>query len=114
MRYRPEKNWAVTSRPTISAGRTRRCLISLRPMCISSITKAAVAELKEMKRTDPRETKSLLGGKTKNQSTVRSRGDVQVRVRTEIVDPGANTEAVFQHQQPDSQSESPTTNKRLT
>ena len=33
----------------------------------------------------------------------------EVRVEREIVDPGANTEAVFQHRQPDSHSESPTT-----
>jgi hypothetical protein len=67
-----------------------------------------LAELQEMK-LNTREERKAYRTEQRKLKAAPSEGDVQIRasVRSSIL--GANTEAVFQHQLPDSQIESPTT-----
>lgn len=65
-------------------------------------------ELNEIKRTT-REKRKAYWAAQRNLGEHPIAGDSPGKGQTEIVDPGANTEAVFQHQQPDSPNESPTT-----
>jgi transposase InsO family protein len=67
-----------------------------------------VQELNEMKR-QTREKRKAYWAEQQKISQPSIEGGYRGKDRTEIVDPGANTEAVFQHQQPDSQNESPIT-----
>src|SRR6266540_3994960 len=67
-----------------------------------------VQELNEMKRRT-REKRKAYWAEHQKISQASIEGGTQGKGRIEIVDPGANTEAVFQQQQPDSQIESPTT-----
>lgn len=65
-------------------------------------------ELKEMKKTT-REKRKAYWAQQRSISQQPIEGSSPGKGQIEIVDPGANTEAVFQHQQPDSHNESPTT-----
>lgn len=67
-----------------------------------------VQELNEMKRST-RQKRKAYWAKQEKVSQLSIAGGYQGKGPIEIVNPGANTEAVFQHQQPDSQIESPTT-----
>src|SRR6266508_648726 len=80
MRYRPGKSLAVTSRPTTTAGPIRRCLISLRPMSISSTTKACYWLNSKTSRERPERNEKPTGWKNKISANRRSRGDAKVRV----------------------------------
>jgi putative transposase len=66
------------------------------------------AELKEMKRRTREKRKTYWEQNPKPGST-RSAGECPDKGQGRSVDPGANTEAVFQHQPPDSQIECPST-----
>jgi putative transposase len=65
-------------------------------------------ELNEMKR-QTREKRKVYWAEQQKISQPSVEGGCRGQGRTEIVDPGANTEAAFQHQQPDSHNESPKT-----
>ena len=67
-----------------------------------------LAELQEMKR-NTREKRKAYWTEQRKLKAAPSEGGCPGNAHTQIVDPGANTEAVFQHQLPDSQIESPTT-----
>ena len=67
-----------------------------------------LAELQEMKRRTREKRKAYWVEQRKLKAAPSERGCPDKGER-EIVNPGANTEAVFQHQPPDSQIESPTT-----
>src|SRR6266508_1423816 len=69
---------------------------------------ALVQELNEMKRRTREKRKAYWADHQKT-SQASIEGDTRGKGRIEIVDPGANTEAVFQQQQSDSQIESPET-----
>jgi len=69
---------------------------------------ALVQELNEMKRRTREKRKAYWADHQKT-SQASIEGGTRGKGRIEIVDPGANTEAVFQQQQPDSQIESPET-----
>ena len=68
MRYRPEKNLAVTSRP-INQIRPHQALFNFTPAHVHQLNNKsrAVGATQRYEKKDPRETKSLLGGKTKYQ-----------------------------------------------
>lgn len=65
-------------------------------------------ELKEMKRRT-REKRKVYWAEQQKLGPRSIEGGCLDKGRAEIVDPGANTEAVFQHEPPDSQNEDPTT-----
>lgn len=65
-------------------------------------------ELKEMKKTT-REKRKAYWAERRSIAQQSIEGGYPGKGRSEIVNPGANTEAVFQDQPPDSQNESPTT-----
>jgi len=67
-----------------------------------------LAELKEMKRTT-REKRKAFWLRRAEKATGPNLGDTQGMDRSEIVDPGANTEAVFKDQLSDSRNEGPIT-----
>jgi putative transposase len=67
-----------------------------------------LAELNEMKRKT-REKRKAYWEQTRYRGSTRSEGGCPDKGQGRSVDPGANTAAVFQHQLPDSQIESPTT-----
>jgi putative transposase len=67
-----------------------------------------LAELQEMKRRT-REKRKAYWAQNRKPGLTPSAGGCPGKGEHEIVNPGANTEAVFQHQLPDSQIESPTT-----
>jgi hypothetical protein len=67
-----------------------------------------LAELEEMKRKTREKRKEFWRQRPQTATGLNLRG-TQGKGRSEIVDPGANTEAVFQEQPSDSQSESPAT-----
>lgn len=69
---------------------------------------ALLAELNEMKRK-ARERRKAYWAEQEKSSPAPIAGGTRGKGRIEIVDPGANTEAVFQQQQSDSQTESPKT-----
>ena len=80
MRYRPGKNWAVTSRPTIRSGRTKRCLISHRLMSISSTTRARYWSNSTISKERHERNEKPTGRKNQISAKPQSRRDVQVRV----------------------------------
>ena len=67
-----------------------------------------LAELQEMK-LNTREKRKAYWTEQRKLKAAPSEGGCPDKGEREIVNPGANTEAVFQHQLPDSQIESPTT-----
>jgi transposase InsO family protein len=67
-----------------------------------------IQELIEMKRRS-REKRKAYWARQPNIGQALTEGGTQGKGRSKIVHPGANTEAVFQDQPPDSQNESPTT-----
>jgi putative transposase len=69
---------------------------------------ALIEELNEMK-TKTREKRKAYWTEQQKISQASIAGGTRGKGQTEIVDPGANTEAVFQPQQPDSHNESPKT-----
>ena len=69
---------------------------------------ALLQELNEMKRKTREKRKAYWTEQQKLGQTAIV-GGTRGKGRTQIVDPGANTESVFQRQQPDSQNESPKT-----
>lgn len=69
---------------------------------------ALLQELNEMKRKTRERRKAYWAKQEKLGQTI-IMGGTPGKGQAQIVDPGANTEAVFQQQQPDSQSESPKT-----
>lgn len=66
------------------------------------------AELKEMKRKT-REKRKAYWQQSRNPNSTPSAGECPDKGQDRSVNPGANMEAVFSHQLPDSQNESPTT-----
>src|SRR5688572_8009791 len=80
MRYQPGKNWAVTSRPTTRSGRTKRCLISHRLMCISSTTRARCCNNSKISKERHERNEKPTGRKNKISPNRQSRRDVQLRV----------------------------------
>jgi putative transposase len=69
---------------------------------------ALLQELNEMKRNTRQKRKAYWAEQQKS-SPAPIAGGTRGKGQAEIVDPGANSEAIFQQQQPDSQSESPKT-----
>jgi hypothetical protein len=67
-----------------------------------------LAELKEIKRST-RERRKAYWEQKRNPDSIPSEGESPGKAPARSVNPGANTEAVFQHQPPDSQNESPST-----
>jgi|SRR4029077_6934666 putative transposase len=65
-------------------------------------------QLKEMKKTT-REKRKAYWVEQRSIGQPPMEGECPGKGQSEIVDPGANTEAVFQHQRPDSRNESPKT-----
>ena len=65
-------------------------------------------ELNDMKRKT-REKRKVYWAERQNLGQPSIEGGCSGKGQSEIVDPGANTEAVFQHQQPDSHNENPIT-----
>src|SRR6266700_5682643 len=108
MRYRPKKRSAATSNAITKAGRTSRLTISLRLMSMRSITKAGYWPNSNRSSATLGRNAKPIGPSSENSKPHRLRGMSPDEGEHEIVNPGANTEAVFQHQLPDSQIESPT------
>jgi|SRR5688572_30041263 len=96
-------------------GRPHQALFNFTPAHVHQLNNKSVLmqELDEMKR-QTREKRKAYWAEQQKISQPSIEGGYRGKGRTEIVDPGANTEAVFLHRQPDSYSESPTTKKRLT
>jgi putative transposase len=67
-----------------------------------------LAELQEMKRKT-RERRKVYWAETNKHGLSSAQGGYPDKGQSEIVNPGANTQALFQHQPPDSHIESPTT-----
>jgi putative transposase len=90
--------------------RPHQALFNFTPAHVHQLNNKSVLmqELNEMKR-QTREKRKAYWAEQQKISQPSIEGGYQGKGRTEIVDPGANTEAVFQHRQPDSYSESPTT-----
>jgi transposase InsO family protein len=90
--------------------RPHQALFNFTPAHVHQLNNKSVLmqELNEMKR-QTREKRKVYWAEQQKISQPSIEGGIPGKGRTEIVDPGANTEAVFQHQQPDSPSESPKT-----
>jgi len=90
--------------------RPHQALFNFTPAHVHQLNNKSVLmqELNEMKR-QTREKRKAYWAEQQKISQPSIEGGIPGKGRTEIVDPGANTEAVFQHQQPDSPSESPKT-----
>lgn len=67
-----------------------------------------LAELQEIKRTT-REKRKAHWEQNRNPASTPPAGGCPGKAPTQTVDPGANTQAIFQHQPTDSQNESPLT-----
>jgi hypothetical protein len=65
-------------------------------------------QLKDMKRKT-RERQKAYWAERQKLGQISIEGGCSAKGQGEIVDPGANTEPVFQHQQPDSHDETPIT-----
>ena len=91
-------------------GRPHQALFNFTPAHVHQLNNKSVLmqELDEMKR-QTREKRKAYWAEQQKISQPSIEGGYRGKGRTEIVDPGANTEAVFLHRQPDSHSESPTT-----
>lgn len=95
---------------TYNQSRPHQALFNFTPAHVHQLNNksALLEELKDMKRTT-REKRKAYWAEKQNISQPPIEGGCPDKGQCEIVDPGANTEAVFQNQQPDSRSESPTT-----
>ena len=95
---------------TYNQSRPHQALFNFTPAHVHQLNNKSVllAELKELKRRT-RERRKAYWAEKQNISQPPIEGGCPGKGQCEIVDPGANTEAVFQNQQPDSHSESPTT-----
>ena len=90
--------------------RPHQALFNFTPAHVHQLNNKSLllAELKEIKRQTQEKRKAYWTEKQKlGQPSIE--GGCTGKGQGEIVDPGANTEAVFQHQPPDSLNESPTT-----
>jgi putative transposase len=90
--------------------RPHQSLLNFTPAHVHQVNNKSrlMAELKEMKRKT-REKRKAYWVRQQKLSQPPPPGGCKDKGHSEIVNPGANTEAVFQHQPPDSQIESPTT-----
>ena len=91
--------------------RPHQSLMNFTPAHVHQVNNKSrlMAELKEMKRKT-REKRKAYWVTQQKLSQPPPAGGCPDKGHSEIVNPGANTKAVFQHQPPDSQIESPTTN----
>lgn len=90
--------------------RPHQALYNFTPAHVHAVNNksALLQELNEIKRKTREKRRAYWAEQQKLRQTAFA-GDTQGKGQPEIVDPGANTEAVFLHQQPDSQTESPKT-----
>ena len=90
--------------------RPHQSLMNFTPAQVHQVNNKSrlMAELKEMKR-NTREKRKAYWVKQQKLSQPPPAGGCPDKGQSQIVNPGANTEAVFQHQPPDSQIESPLT-----
>ena len=90
--------------------RPHQALFNFTPAHVHQLNNKSVllAELKELKRRT-RERRKAYWEEKQNISQPPIEGGSIGKAQCEIVDPEANMEAVFHHQQPDSHNESPTT-----
>jgi putative transposase len=90
--------------------RPHQALMNFTPAHVHELNNKSrlLAELKELKRKT-REKRKEFWRRRSEMPTELDSGDTQGIAQSEIVDPGANTEAVFQQQQTDSQTEGPKT-----
>jgi putative transposase len=90
--------------------RPHQSLMNFTPAHVHQVNNKSrlMAELKEMKRKT-REKRKAYWATQQKLSQPPPAGGCPDKGHSEIVNPGANTQAVFQHQSPDSQIESPTT-----
>ena len=95
---------------TYNQTRPHQALFNFTPAHVHQLNNksAAVTGAKRHQKKDPRKRKAYWAEKQKIGPRA-IEGGCPSKGPAEIVDPGANTEAVFQHQPPDSQNESPTT-----
>ena len=94
---------------TYHRSRPHQALFNFTPAHVHAVNNksALLQELNEMKRNTREKRRAYWAEQRKLGQTAIA--GVQRKGQPEIVDPGANTEAVFQQQQPDSQTESPKT-----
>lgn len=90
--------------------RPHQALFNFTPAHVHQLNNNSVLieELKEMKRRS-REKRKAYWAQQQNIGQPLIEGGCPGKGRADNVNPGANTEAIFQHQPPDSQNESPTT-----
>ena len=95
---------------TYNQSRPHQALFNFTPAHVHQLNNksALLQELNDLKRKT-REKRKAYWAEKQNISQPPIEGGCPGKGQCEIVDPGANTEAVFQNQQPDSHSESPTT-----
>jgi transposase InsO family protein len=90
--------------------RPHQSLMNFAPAYVHQVNNKSLlmAELNEMKRKT-REKRKAYWRQNSNPGSMPSAGGYSDKGQSHSVDPGANTAAVFQHQLPDSQNESPST-----
>jgi putative transposase len=90
--------------------RPHQSLMNFTPARVHEVNSKSrlLAELKEIKRST-RERRKAYWEQKRNPDSIPSEGRGPGKAPARSVNPGANTEAVFQHQPPDSQNESPST-----
>jgi transposase InsO family protein len=90
--------------------RPHQSLMNFTPAHVHEVNNKSwlLAEIKEMKRKT-RESRKAYWEQNRNPDSTPSAGGSPDEGPARSVNPGANTEVVFQHQPPDSQNESPTT-----
>ena len=90
--------------------RPHQSLMNFTPAHVHEVNSKSrlLAELKEIKRST-RERRKAYWEQKRNPDSIPSEGECPGKAPARSVNPGANTEAVFQHQPPDSQNESPPT-----
>ena len=91
--------------------RPHQSLMNFTPAHVHEVNNKSwlLAELQEIKRRT-REKRKAYWEQNRNPDSTPPAGGGSGKGEREIVNPGANTKAVFQHQPPDSQNESPLTN----
>jgi len=94
---------------TYNRSRPHQALFNFTPAHVHQLNNksALLQELNEMKRNTREKRRAYWAEQQIGPTAIA--GGTQGKGQPEIVDPGANTEAVFQQQQPDSQTESPKT-----
>ena len=95
---------------TYNQSRPHQALYNFTPAHVHAVNNKStlLQELNEMK-SKTREKRRAYWAEQQKLGQTAIAGGTQGKGQPEIVDPGANTEAVFQQQQPDSQTESPKT-----